>query len=75
MTNLTVDPHRVTEDGVAQRALLHTFGMQPHRLPGAMNATHPQADLSPFERKTLHMMSLRAAQRARVIWPDFDVVR
>ncbi len=61
-----VDGERVLDEAVALRALLYEFGLRPHREPGLFSLTQPTADLSDFERRTLHMMSLRG----RVSWPD-----
>ena len=69
VTNVTVDPDRLTDPVVALRAVLYGTGMHQHDYPGVMNRTQPADDLSAFERKTLHMMSLRPSD---VEWPDFD---
>jgi hypothetical protein len=68
--NITVDPDRLAQPEVALRALLYGFVMHQHQYPGVMNVTQPASGLSEFERKTLHMMSLRWP--AAVDWPDYD---
>jgi hypothetical protein len=68
--DITVDPSLVDHPDVALRALLYAFTLRPHQLPGLMNATRPAAELSAFERKTLHMMGLRWP--TPVTWPDLD---
>jgi hypothetical protein len=70
VTNVTVDPEGVDRLDVAMRALLYSYALNEHALPGLMNATQPAAELSLFERKTLHMMSLRWG--TPVTWPDSD---
>ena len=61
-----VDGERVLDEAVALRALLYEFGLRPHRAPGLFSLTQPAATLSDFERRALHMTSLRG----RVSWPD-----
>jgi hypothetical protein len=68
--DITVDPSLVDHPDVALRALLYAFTLRPHQLRGLMNATHPATELSPFERKTLHMMGLRWP--TPVTWPDLE---
>jgi hypothetical protein len=68
--DITVDPSLVDHPDVALRALLYSFSLRPHQLPGLMNATHPATELSQFEKKTLHMMSLRWP--TPVTWPDME---
>jgi hypothetical protein len=68
--DITVDPSLVDHPDVALRALLYAFTLRPHQLPGLMNATRPATELSPFERKTLHMMGLRWP--TPVTWPDLE---
>ncbi len=63
---ILVDAERVLDEAVALRALLYEFGLRPHREPGLFSLTQPAAELSDFERRALHMMSLRG----RVSWPD-----
>ena len=69
VTNVTVDRDRLTDPVVALRALLYGFVLHQHDFPGVMNRAQPADGLSSFERKTLHMASLR---RLAVDWPDFD---
>jgi len=66
--DLTIDGARITRPEVALRALLHAWGMKQHDGPGLLNADAPAADLSAFERKALHMASLRQA----TVWPDYE---
>ena len=68
--DITVDPSLVDHADVALRALLYAFTLRPHQLPGLMNVSHPATELSPFERKTLHMTSLRWP--TPVTWPDLE---
>jgi hypothetical protein len=72
LTNIALDPAAVERPDVALRALLYSYALSQHPLPGLMNATHPATELSEFERKTLHMMSLRWG--TQVTWPDFDKI-
>jgi hypothetical protein len=65
---MLVDGERVLDEAVALRALLYEFGLRPHREPGLFGLTQPAAELSAFERRALHMMSLRG----RVSWPDTE---
>lgn len=68
--DIAVDPSVVDHPDVALRALLYAFTLRPHPLPGLMNVIRPATELSPFERKTLHMMSLRWP--TPVTWPDLE---
>ena len=68
--DIAVDPSLVDHPDVALRALLYAFTLRPHQLPGLMNAAHPATELSQFEKKTLHMMSLRWP--TPVTWPDME---
>jgi hypothetical protein len=70
VSNAAIDPRAATRRDVALRVLLDAYALAPHPLPGLMNATRPATELSEFERKTLHMMSLRWGTEVR--WPDFD---
>lgn len=65
---VTVDATRITRREVALRVLLYGWGMRQHDAPGLLNATAPAADLSEFERRSLHMASLRRA----IVWPDYE---
>ncbi len=47
---------------------LYGWGMRQHDAPGLLNATAPAADLTEFERRSLHMASLRRA----IVWPDYE---
>jgi hypothetical protein len=68
---INVLPDRLTDGSVALRALLNGgFGMRPHSMPGLMNSSRPDRELSAFERKTLHMIGLR--QNVKVAWPDLE---
>jgi hypothetical protein len=67
---INVLPDRLTDGSVALRALLvGGLGMRPHAMPGLMNSTRPDRELSTFERKTFHMIGLRYG---RVMWPDLE---
>jgi hypothetical protein len=66
--DLTIDGARITRADVALRALLYGWGMRQHDAPGLLNATAPAADLTEFERRSLHMASLRRA----IEWPDYE---
>jgi hypothetical protein len=68
--NIAVAPSLVDRPDVALRALLYAFSLRPHQLPGLMNVARPATELSLFEKKTLHMMSLRWP--APVRWPDME---
>jgi hypothetical protein len=68
--NITVAPSLVDRPDVALRALLYSFSLRQHQGPGLMNVTRPGTELSLFEKKTLHMMSLRWP--AAVKWPDLE---
>jgi len=70
VSNAAIDPHAIARRDVALRVLLDAYSLRPHSLPGLMNETRPATELSEFERKTLHMMSLRWGTEVR--WPDFD---
>jgi hypothetical protein len=61
----------VNRRDIALRGLLGALVLGPHPLDGLLNATHPVNELSPFERKTVHMLGLRWRQRGT--WPDHDV--
>ena len=67
---ITVAPGLIDRPDVALRALLHAYTLRPHVLHGLMNINRPDTQLSVFERKTLHMMSLRWP--AVVEWPDLE---
>lgn len=70
---LHVAPSRLDDDRVALRAMLYEMGLRPHALPGVMQATQPSDTLSDFERRTLHMLSLRARRYPHgVSWPDTE---
>lgn len=70
---IIVLPGRLTDRSVALRALLSVVGgIIPHSLPGLMNTSRPDSELSAFERKTLHMIGLRRS--VNVEWPDFDQI-
>jgi hypothetical protein len=69
--NILVGPESIERPEVALRVLLYAFTMRQHSSPGIMNTTQPGTELSEFERKTLHMTSLRLLNQ--VGWPDFDV--
>jgi hypothetical protein len=68
--NITVEPSMVDRPDVALRALLYSFSLRQHQRPGLLNVTRPGTELSSFEKKTLHMMSLRWP--ATVMWPDLE---
>jgi hypothetical protein len=68
--NITVAPSLVDRSEVALRVLLYSFSLHQHQGPGLMNVTHPGTELSLFEKKTLHMLSLRWP--AAVTWPDIE---
>ena len=66
-------PSRIDDDRVALRAMLYELGLRPHALQGLMHATQPADTLSDFERRTLHMMSLRTRRYPHgVSWPDTE---
>lgn len=65
---VAVDATRITRRDVALRVLLYGWGMRQHDAPGLLNATAPATDLSEFERRSLHMASLRRA----IVWPDYE---
>jgi hypothetical protein len=69
---ITVAPSLVNRSEVALRALLYSFSLRQHQLPGLMNIAQPMTELSLFEKKTLHMMSLRWP--VAVKWPDLENV-
>lgn len=70
---LFVSPARIGDERVALRAMLYELGLRPHTLPGLMNATQPADTLSDFERRTLHMLSLRVRRYPLgVAWPDTE---
>jgi len=62
----------LTDRSTALRAVLTSVGIKVHTLPGLLNMTRPEPELTEFERKTLGMLGLR--QRT-VIWPDFDQIQ
>ena len=63
---INVLPGRLTDRSVALRALLSVVGgIIPHSLPGLMNTSRPDSELSAFERKTLHMIGLRRTRQRR----------
>ena len=72
VSRITVAPGLIDRPDVALRALLYGYALHPHVLPGLMNINQPGTELSAFERKTLHMMSLRWP--TLVDWPDLDHV-
>ena len=65
---IAATPATIGEDHVALRALLNAWGLRRHGLPGLMNEDRPGVELSEFERKTIHMGSLRV----EVTWPDVE---
>lgn len=65
---IATSPATIGVDHVALRALLNAWGMRRHGLPGLMNEDRPGAELSEFERKTIHMGSLRR----EITWPDVE---
>jgi len=69
LDRLKMSSDKVADPTVALRALLSAVGIRAHSLPGLMNMTRPQPELTEFERKTLGMLGLR---RRTVTWPDFD---
>jgi hypothetical protein len=69
LDRLRVAPERLADSQTALRALLSAVGVRAHTLPGLLNAAHPEAGLSDFERKTLRMIGLRLHT---VSWPDYD---
>ena len=70
---LRVAAPQIARDTTALRALLAGAGFSPHALPGLMNRTNPDDALSDFERRTLHMVGLRAQSwPSRINWPDSE---
>jgi len=70
--NVNVLPGRLTDASVAVRALLSMVGaINPHPQAGLLNSSRPDAELSEFERKMLHMIGLRTVD---VLWPDLDQI-
>jgi hypothetical protein len=65
---IAATPATIGMDHVALRALLNAWGMRRHGLPGLLNEERPDVELSEFERKTIHMGSLRR----EVEWPDTE---
>ena len=72
ITDITVAPSSLDHVEVALRALLYSYALRPHEMPGLMNVSQPALELSTFERKTLRMMSLRWP--TPVTWPDIDQI-
>lgn len=71
--HLHIAPSLIDDESVALRALLVELGLRPHPLPGVMNITQPAPVLSEFERRTLHMLSLRVRRYPQgVNWPDTE---
>jgi hypothetical protein len=68
VAKILVAPTALTAPPVALRALLNAWGLQAHSMPGLLNSTAPADGLSEFERKSVHMASLRG----RVAWPDTE---
>ena len=56
---MLVPPARMSDEAVALRAFLYFAGLRPHPLAGLLNEVRPADELSAFERRTLHMLSLR----------------
>lgn len=69
LDRLRMSSDKVADPTAALRALLSAVGIRAHSLPGLMNTTRPQPELTEFERKTLGMLGIR---RRTVTWPDFD---
>jgi hypothetical protein len=70
---IRVAPARVTSEAVALRALLYNFGLRPHAVPGLLNSTRPDDTLSLFERRMLHMLTLRERPLpGGLAWPDTE---
>lgn len=70
---LRVAASQLARDSTALRALLAGAGFSPHALPGLMNRNAPDETLSDFERRTLHMVGLRAQSwPSGINWPDSE---
>ena len=70
---ILVPPARMTDEAVALRAFLYFAGLRPHALPGLLNEALPADDLSAFERRTLHMLTLRDRPwPGGIAWPDTE---
>jgi hypothetical protein len=68
-----VAPSKVTSEAVALRALMYGFGLRPHAVPGLLNSTRPDDTLSLFERRMLHMITLRERPSpGGTAWPDTE---
>jgi hypothetical protein len=62
---------RLTDPIIALRALLYISTiLKPHDMPGLLNRSRPDGELSAFERKTLHMIGLR--RPVTLEWPDLE---
>ena len=72
LDRLQVKPDRLVDRSTVLRALLSALKIRAHTLPGLLNLTRPEAELSEFERKTLGMLGLRSRT---VMWPDFDQIQ
>jgi hypothetical protein len=66
---LRVAEWRLTAPDVVLRTLLFASGAREHQMPGLLSTHQPAAELSEFERKTLHMVGLRG----RIGWPDDEL--
>ena len=72
LDRLRVKSDRLVDRSSVLRALLSAVKIRAHTLPGLLNLTRPEAELSEFERKTLAMLG----QRPRTVtWPDFDQIQ
>ncbi|MEP7118058.1 MAG: hypothetical protein ABI880_10770 [Acidobacteriota bacterium] len=69
VNGITVRPELIAGPTVALRAVLSSSGLRPHPMAGIMNATRPEAEISLFERKSLHMVGLRG----HIAWPDNEL--
>ncbi len=72
LDRLRVKSDRLVDRSTALRALLSALKIRAHTMPGLLNLTRPEAELSAFERKTLGMLGLRSRT---VMWPDFDQIQ
>ena len=70
LDHLRVRSDLLTDRSTIMRAVLSSIGIRTHSLPGLLNATRPQSELTEFERKTLGMLGQR---RGTISWPDLDV--